>query len=168
MYERIIMRRIAFILIPVFVLLLGATAQDVAAKKPLPPLKISIQPIRTDISPSTIRPGEILEFKITAVSSMAADSMTIDVKLSGGTRIVAGESFWRGPAAKNEEKVLYLTVQAPEKGKGVIKASASVSSSGINFSAETQYELGAREKTKPEREGVKKKDHKGRPIIEYR
>lgn len=155
-------------LMAVFALVCGVTARDAAAKKPLPPLKISVQPTRTDISPSTIRPGEILEFKISAVSSVDAENMDIDVKLLGGAKTVAGDEAWSGPAAANEEKVLRLTIQAPEKGKGVIKASVSVSSSGINFSAETQYELGYKEKTKPDREGVVKKDQKGRTIIEYR
>jgi hypothetical protein len=163
------MKKIALMLAAGVVLFCGFAPPEVSAKKPLPPLKITIQPLRADISPSTIRPNDVLEFRISAVSFLAAENLTIEVDLTEGTRVVAGETGWSGPAAKNEEKTLLVTIQAPEKGKGAIKARASLSSpDGTRFSAEAEYELGVAEKAKPLREGVIKKDKRGRKIIEYR
>ncbi len=139
------------------------------ARKPLPPLQISIAPTQPGVTSALIKPGDVVEFKVTAVSFVDVQEMRIDVELMDGAKFVSGDTSWSGPAAKNEEKSFTLTIQTPETGKGRIKARVSLPpSDGTRFAAEAQYMLGPEAKTKPEHEHPVKKDSKGRNIIEYR
>lgn len=138
-------------------------------RKPLPPLKISIAPVAGTTS-AEIKPGDVVELKVTATSVMEVPEMRIDVRLTGGAKLVSGETSWTGPAAKNEEKSLLLTVQAPEKGKGRVTARVSTPpSKSARFFAQARFELGPEDKIKNKKhEPVIKKDSRGRDIIEYR
>ena len=139
------------------------------SKKPLPPLQIRIAPVQPGITPDQIKAGDTVELEVTAVSFMDGQELRIEVELIGGAKLISGDKLWSGPLTKNEEKTILLTVQAPEKGKGRIRARASIlSTDGARFSAETQYILGLETKTKPEQEHPVKKDNKGRNVIEYR
>ena len=161
--------------IPLYVLLLcvlfscalsGAAAPS---RKPLPPLRISISPVQPGIISDYIKPGDVIEFKVTALSSIDVPEMSIKVELVDGAKLVSGDTSWSGPAAKNEKKSVILTVQAPEKGKGALRARVSLPQSGnTRFSNQALYELGPEVKFKPEQEHPVKKDHKGRDVIEYR
>lgn len=103
------------------------------------------------------------------MSFIDVQEMRIEVELIGGTKLVSGDRTWRGPALKNEEKTIVLTVRVPETGKGRIKARVTIPpSDNTRFSSETQYVLGPEIKSKPEHEHPVKKDSKGRDIIEYR
>jgi hypothetical protein len=158
-------------LFSVFIALLSLfiTGEKSFAKKPSPPLQISITPVRADISASDIKPGDVVELKVSAVSFIDAQEMRVEVNLIGGAKLVKGDTSWSGPASKKEEKTLILTVQAPEKEKGRIKARvSSPPSGGARFSAEAEFILGPEVKTKPEKEPQVKKDSKGRSIVEYR
>jgi hypothetical protein len=151
------------------ILLSSMISEGKQSRKPLPPIHIYIAPVQSSITPAEIKPGQVIDFKVTAVSFMDGPEMRIDVKLTGGAKLVSGETSWTGAAAKNEEKTVILTVQAPEKGKGRIRARVSLPpSDGTRFSAEAQYILGAQLKSKPEQERPVKKDSEGRNIIEYR
>lgn len=151
-------------------LLLPALTCARQARKPLPPLQVRIAPAQAGITSDQIKPGDTVEFKVTAVSSIDVQELHIEVELSGGAKLISGDTYWRGPAAGNEEKIITLTVQAPEKGKGRIKARVTVPpSNGTRFSAEAQYVLGPDVKEKAARdERSVKKDRTGRDIIEYR
>ncbi len=139
------------------------------SKKPLPPLRISIAPVQPGITSDQIKPGDIIEFKVIALSSIDVPEMSIKVELVGGAKLVSGDMSWSGPAVKNEAKSITLTVQAPEQGKGMIKARVSLPpSDSTRFSAQTEFRLGPETKTKSAQEPVIKKDRKGRSIIEYR
>ena len=139
------------------------------AGKPLPPLRISIAPVQPGITSDQIKPGDIVEFKVTASSSIDVPEISIKVELVGGAKLVSGDTSWSGPAAKNEEKSISLTVQAPKNGQGRIKARVSIPpSDGPRFSAGAEYVLGPVSKSKPEQEHPVKKDSKGRNVIEYR
>jgi hypothetical protein len=141
----------------------------VPSRKPLPPLRISITPVQSGITPDQIKPGDIVEFKVTALSSIDVPEMSVKVELIGGADLVSGDTSWSGPAAKNEEKSITLTVQAPKKGMGSVKARVSIPpSGGTRFSARAEYVLGPLSKSKPEQEHPVKKDSKGRNVIEYR
>lgn len=95
--------------------------------------------------------------------------MRIDVDLTGGVRLVAGDTSWTGPMKKGEERKMLLTVQAPEHGSGNIRARVSLpSSKGARFSAEAHFELGQKAEKNEEQKPVTKKDSKGRDVIEYR
>lgn len=151
------------------ILLSAMISEGKQSGKPLPPVHISIAPVQSSVIPAEIKPGDAIDFKVTAVSFTDVQEMRIDVELTGGAKLISGETSWRGPAAKNEEKILLLKVQASEHGKGRIKARVSIPpSDGTRFSAEAQFMLGVEAKTKPEKEHPVKKDRKGRNIIEYR
>ncbi len=116
-----------------------------------------------------IKPGDIVEFKVTALSSIDVPEMNVKVELVGGADLVSGDTTWSGPAAKNEKKTITLIVRAPKKGLGRIKARVSLPpSDGARFSAQAEFRLGPEVKTKPAQEPTVKKDRKGRSIIEYR
>jgi hypothetical protein len=137
--------------------------------KPLPPLRISIVPVQSGITPDQIKPGDAIEFKIAAVSSIDVPNMSIKVNFSGGAKLVSGDTSWSGPAAKNEEKAIMLTVRAPKTGKGRIRAWVTIPpSDGARFSAGAQYVMGSDAERKPEQEQPVKKDSKGRSVVEYR
>jgi hypothetical protein len=139
------------------------------SKKPLSPLRINIAPVQAGITSDQIKPGDIVEFNVTAVSSIDTQELTINVELVGGVQLVSGDTSWNGPAAKNEEKSIALTVRAPRSGKGMIEAHVSIPpSDGARFSAGAQYTLGSEVKTKPENDRPVKKDLKGQDVIEYR
>lgn len=152
-----------------FMTMCSAKCSAWSAKKPLSPLQIRIAPVQPGITSAQIKPGDIIELKITAVSFIDVQEMRIEVELIGGAKLVSGDMSWSGPASRNEEKTIVLTVRAPEKGKGRINARLSIPpSDSTRFSAETQYVLGPEDKSKPEHEHPVKKDSKGRNVIEYR
>lgn len=136
--------------------------------KPKPPVQITISPVNTTIAPTNIKPGDVVEFKITASSHIEAQKMEIRVDLIGGAELVSGETEWNGPVAGNEEKSLVITVRAPLKGHGRIRAKAVIPvSEGTSFAAATSYALGGEEKKEKPRPPAKK-DSKGRDIREYK
>ncbi len=140
-----------------------------ASRKPLPPLRISITPAGHDIAQDQIKPGDVIEFNISAASAIDVQRMRIEVELTGGAELVSGNTSWSGPAGKNEEKTIVLTVRAPKNGQGRINARVIIpSSNGAQFSAAAHFVLGKEVKSKPEQEHPVKKDSKGSDIIEYR
>jgi len=150
----------------------GTSSWAGPATKPLPPVKISIQPVQPDVSSATILPGDTISFRITAMTFIEARELRVKVELSDGTELVSGQTTWAGPASKNEEKVLILTVRAPQKGVGKISVHAVLpGTAGASFAAESWYLLGAEPNKKASvfdaRPNVKK-DGKGRDVIEYR
>lgn len=136
--------------------------------KPRPPVQISISPVNTSVTPADIKPGDTVEFKVAASSRIEAQKMEIKVDLIGGAELVSGETEWSGPIAKNGEKSLIITVRAPFKGHGRIKAKAVIPvSEGTSFAAAASYTLGEEEKKEKARPPAKK-DSKGRDIREYK
>ncbi len=136
--------------------------------KPLPPLRVSIHPVRVDITSDRIQPGDIVELRITAVSGIAAPDMRIDLKLEGGAKLVSGATAWEGNAAQDKEITLTVSVKAPDSGRGKVRAVVSLPvARGPHYSSEAEFELGPDVKQKPEREPVIKKNSRGRSVIEY-
>lgn len=145
------------------------------AAKPRSPLQVSIIPVQSGLasaninSGADIKPGDVIEFKITGKSFADADELNINVELHGGVELVSGDTSWTGPVNKGEDKVLLITVRAPMHGNGRIRARISMSpSSGASFAAETEYHLGKNAENKPAAAPAIKKDNKGREIREYR
>lgn len=137
--------------------------------KPRPPVQVSIKSVQTGLLSEDIRPGDTVELKVTAISLTDAKEMQVEVETPGGAEVVSGEDKWSGPLVKGQEKVLLITVRAPQKGHGMVRAKAVIHlSEDVKFSAVAVYRLGTdlEEKNKPQPE--KKKDSKGRDIIEYR
>jgi hypothetical protein len=144
----------------------GAAAPS---RKPLPPLRVSIAPVQPGITSDRIKAGDIIEFKVTALSSIEVPELSIKVDLVGGTDLISGDTFWSGSAAKNEERSITLTIRAPKSGQGRIRVRVSIPpSGGPRFFASAEYVLGPVSKFKPEQEHPVKKDSKGRSVIEYR
>jgi hypothetical protein len=145
------------------------SAEGVSAKKPLPPLQVTIALVRQDIAPADIKPGETVDLVVKAVSMIDAPDMKINIELKGGVESVSGSLSWTGSAVQGEEKVLLITVRAPAKGHGRIKARASIHiSNGPHFSAETLLALGNEEQVKPAKSPPIKKDSRGRDVMEFR
>lgn len=145
--------------------------QTAEAGKPAPPLKVAISPVDSAITPENIKAGDIIEFKVTAVSFIDVSELSLEIELAGGTKLISGDTAWRGPAVKNEEKSITVTVQAPEKGKGRLSARAGIHlSAGTRFSRQALYTLGleVREKADSKNDHPVRKDKKGRDVIEYR
>lgn len=139
-----------------------------AGGKPQPPVRVSIAPVQEGITPENIKPSDVLEFRVTVNPLLDAREMRIKIDLSGGAKLISGEAAWTGPVTKNTEKVLFVTVQAPQKGKGKISVHVVIpSSQGSSFAGEAVYELGPGRQPKAGPEKPVKKDSMGRNIIEY-
>ena len=168
------MKKILFFLVLISILFppiaahAGWRVSGKSSGKPKPPVQIAIYPINASIVPTYIRPGDTVEFKIKASSRIEAQKMEIKVDLAGGAELVSGETEWSGPIAKNGEKSLVITVRAPLKGHGQIKAKAvTPGSGGTSFAATASYSLGE-EKKESKPKPPAKKDSKGRDIREYK
>jgi len=155
-------------LLLLFVLIIFS-AGGASAKKPLPPLQVTIALVRQDIAPADIKPGETVDLVVKVVSMIDVTDMKVIIELTGGVEAVSGNLSWAGPAVQGEEKVLAVTVRAPAKDHGKIKARASVHMpNGPHFAAEAQLALGSEEQVKPAERPLIKKDGKGRDVMEYR
>jgi len=154
-----------------FSLVLSTGVATPAKGKPQSPLQISIAPVDSSIMPEKIKPGDLVEFIVTAVSLADAEEMRISVALPKRSELVSGELSWSGPVSKNESRSLHFTIKTPDKQGGPIKARAIMpSSEGHSFSATAHYSLGVQAKSKDKAGIVRplKKDSKGSDVIEYR
>ena len=137
--------------------------------KPRPPLQIAISPVQSGVSPSDIKPGDVVELKITGKTHVETEKLDIRVELLGGVELVSGETSWIGAAKKGEDKALLITVRAPKHGNGRIRARVSLpQTGGAAFAVEAEYRLGADLEKKPSALPEIKRDNKGREIREYR
>lgn len=137
--------------------------------KPLPPVQISITPVQSGLSSSSIKPGDAVDFRVNILSSTDASEMRVRNTLDEGTELIAGDLSWSGAVHKGQEVTVSFTVRAPKKGKGKITSHVDVFSGDVLlYSSKTEYELGAPEKAKPGPPRGIMKDSKGRDVIEYR
>lgn len=152
-------------------LFMGQDASSAASSrtKPQPPVHISIAPDQPGKSASSIKPGDVVEFTISATSMVDTTEMRIHVKLADGAELVSGNLSWTGPAMKNEIKTLPIIVKVPPKGTGSVKAQLSITLSGDTvFTTSSEYALGVVKKSKPDSARPVRKDTKGHDVIEYR
>ena len=147
----------------------GAGAAEIKAKPQLP-VRIAIEPVQKALKAQGIKPGDIVELRITASTMKDADEVRIDAELQDGAELVSGATSWRGKAAKGAPNELVLGVRAPAGGTGTVKATVRVFRGGKQImKKETRYFLGG-EPSGPGRipaGAVIKKDAKGRDIVEY-
>ena len=137
--------------------------------KPQSPLQVSIAPVQIGLAASDIKPGDVVEFRISAKSFADAGELLINVELHGGLQLVTGDLSWRGAAAKGEVKTLLVTVRTPMQGNGRIIARIATSpESGASFAAQAEYLMGGQAQGKSATVAQEKKDSKGRRIREYR
>ena len=139
------------------------------SEKPKSPLSVSIAPLSGSIAAGDIKGGELVDIVVKVLSFVEADRMDLEIKLSGGIELVSGELEWSGPVQKNGETSHTITIRAPERGGGVIKARALILfSKGARFSDQALFRLGPPEKLKQTPLPPVKKDGRGREILEYR
>lgn len=139
------------------------------SRKPKPPLEIAIAPEQLGLTSADIKPGDSVAFTITARAQADLTEVVISVDLIGGVELVSGEASWKGGMVRGEAKVLTVTVRAPLKGAGAIKARIRTAGApGPGFGAETRFDLGGEGKSKPAPKKQIKKDAKGRGVVEYR
>jgi hypothetical protein len=168
MFWKIRMLTIA-LLFGLFVAQDASPAASSFKSKPQPPVQISIAPAQSGLLSSNIKPGDVLEFRVTVTSMVDTPEMQIQVKLDDGAELISGELSWTGPAMKNEMKILPITIKVPQKGIGSVKAQLSITlSGGTAFTTSSEYELGGTKKPKQESARPVKKDSKGHNVIEYR
>lgn len=139
------------------------------AAKPQSPLQLNISPARVGLIPADIKPGDAVELMISAQTFADTSKLKINVELHGGAELLSGVTSWTGAANKGDGKVMLITVRAPRHGNGWVKALMSMSpSAGASFATEAEYHFGQHALKKPVPLAVKKKDSKGREIMEHR
>jgi len=146
-----------------------ASAASVKKAKPQLPVQITIVAAQPGVTPENIKPGDVVDLVVSAVSFVDTEAMTLTVAIPDSAVLLSGDLSWTGPAKKGEKKTIPITVRVPQKGIGEIKAQMSISMDGSKtFTTSSQYSLGGSKKTKPEKKGPVKKDSKGEDVIEYR
>lgn len=137
--------------------------------KPRSPLQVTIVPAQSDVVPAGIKPGDVVEFKVTGKSPGAEGDMKIKVELVGGVELLSGDIAWSGFTQKGEEKSFLIAVKVPRHGNGIIRARVSMSpSSAASFTAVAEYCFGKYAEKKPSHLPEIKKDNRGRSIREHR
>jgi hypothetical protein len=164
-------RRSYIPILAVTALLLSAPASGAPPMKSKPqlPVQIKIEAAQPGVTPDSIKPGEVVDLIVSAISFADTDAMTITVILPEGAVLISGDLSWTGPARKGEKKTMPITVRVPQKGTGEIKADMSIRIEGRQaFSASSRFAPGEAKKRKPEQKRPVKKDSKGEDVIEYR
>lgn len=159
-----------YLLIVLTLLMVHSTSVAASARsKPQPPVQVSIAPVRPGLASSNIKPGDVVEFRVSVLSSLDASEMRVFNSLDGGADLVSGDLTWTGQARKGEETSVTLTVRAPRKGRGTIHSKIDIYSGDVLiYSTKVVYEMGAPEKSKPAQPRGIRKDSKGKDVIEYR
>jgi len=137
--------------------------------KPLPPVRVMLSPVQPGLESSSIKPGDVVEFKVSILSSVDASEMRVHSSLDGGAELVTGELTWTGQARRAEETSVLFTVRAPLKGKGKISTRVEIYSGDVLlYSTKAMYEIGITVKDKPDKPRGVRKDSKGQGVVEYR
>jgi len=138
--------------------------------KPVSPLQVSIAPTQSNFSSDDVKPGDVVELRITGKTATDADKLTIRVKLQGGLKLVSGNSSWTGAARKGEVQSWLISVKVLKSGVGgIVKARVSTpNTSGASFTSFAEYQIGQKASKKPELLPGRKMDGKGRSIREYK
>jgi len=133
------------------------------------PVQITIEAAQPGVTPDSIKPGDVVDLVVSAVSFVDTEAMTITVAIPKGAVLRSGKLSWSGSARKGEKKTMPITVRMPQKGNGEIKAEMSITLEGSKaFSASSRYAPGASKEPKQEQTRPKKKDSRGEDVIEYR
>lgn len=143
-------------------------------QKPRSPLQVTITPVQARSVSRPVGPGDVVDFKVAASTSVEAPEMSINVKLVDGASLVSGSLSWTGPARQREEKELFFSVRVPKTGTGKIRARVSIPGAGTRAaSQQTQYIIiTGQQHLEKIQQNMKsshpaKKDGKGRAVVEY-
>lgn len=150
-------------------LLAGVSSAASSKSKPMIPVGISIEATDAKMKPQNIKPGDVVEFRISAQAVRGADEVSIEITLQGGAELVSGDLKWTGKLSRTERKQIVISVRAPSTGTGKVMASITALRNGQTvMSKQATYALGSEEmsvKGKPAH-GMQK-DAKGRSVVEY-
>ena len=137
--------------------------------KPFGSVAVSITPAVEGVQVSQLKEGESIAMRVEAIPFVNADLLEVEVKLAPGLELVSGDLNWHGPVVKKETVTLSFTVRVTKKGKGLVKAKATLFAVGAEpFTHMASLQLGKREKREGAKAAKTKKDRQGRKIIEYR
>ncbi len=133
------------------------------------PVQISIEPAAANLKPEAIKPGEVVELRITARVPSGGEETAVEITLLDGAELVSGDLTWSGRLSANDVKQLVVSVRAPAKGTGRVVANVTVLRAGRGVMAkQAVFTMG------PEDLGVNgaparemRKDSKGRSVVEY-
>lgn len=140
----------------------------VQAAKPMSPLQIGIVADQSSLIAAAIKPGDVVNLRVTAKTHIDTEDLLLRAELHGGAQLVAGDLSWLGSANKGEERVLLFSVRVPKQGKGRIKVRSSISqSAAAPITAESEYILGNLPQKKSVATPPTKKNSNGRMIREY-
>ncbi len=153
-------------------LLLCATAAPAGAgakSKPMIPVQVAIEPTAAKMKPKDIRPGDVVEFRVTAHAVRGADEVRVDITLLDGAELVAGDLNWAGKLSGSEAKQLIISVRAPSTGVGRVTAAVSAVRNGkIVMTKQAVYTLGVNAGAAKGKPAPKtRRDSKGREVVEY-
>ena len=101
---------------------LGMGKSPVTSEKPRSPLSVTIEEGGT---PETGLSGAARSLLVTVSSAFDADEVVVTVRLTGGARLVEGESEWRIALSKGESASRTMVVEPPERGGGRVTVVAS-------------------------------------------
>lgn len=136
--------------------------------KPRLPIEVNIAPSQAGTIRQSIKPGDVIDLKISGKSPVHSGEMTIEAELMDGAELVSGDLLWTGPVGRGEEKNLIISVRAPQAGVGMVKARVTISKNGKTIlKREFRYALGPDLDQKTAPSYKLKKDSKGRSIVEY-
>jgi hypothetical protein len=162
-------RSLVFILVGITVLA-AVTSSGASMKnaKPRQPVQITIEAVQPGVTPDNIKPGDVVDLVVSAVSHVDTDAMTLTVAIPKGAVLISGDLSWTGPARKGEKRTMPITIRVPQKGVGEITAEMSIMIEGKKaFSASSRFMPGGAKKVKPEQRRPVKKDSRGQGVIEY-
>lgn len=138
------------------------------AAKPMSPLQVSINADQSGLIVAAIKPGDVVNLRVTAKTYIDTEDLLLRVELHGGAQLISGDLSWLGSANKGEERVLHFSVRVPKQGQGRIKVKSSISQlTAAPITAESEYILGNLPQKKSGAALPTKKNSNGRMIREY-
>jgi len=150
------------------------SAAENPGQKPQVPVQVSILPLHNGPAAKPIEPGDVIDFKVVAVSMVSTPEMKIQVKLVDGASLVSGRTSWTGPVQRNERKELLFSVRVPKAGAGKVRAKVIVTGPDTRTLVRKEQYIITTARQHLERSQKNgqsahpvKKDGKGRAVSEY-
>ena len=140
-----------------------------ATQKPQPPVHIVVAPVDAGAVQKGLKPGDVIDLNIEALSHMDADEMVLTVELPESLALVGGAAKMSGVVKKGDKKSLPISVKVLHAGEGEIVVQISLFSGGRSvFSFTTSYTLASDNQKRPDTVHPPKKDRNGAPVSEIR
>jgi hypothetical protein len=120
-------------------LVLAVAVSGVQAHGPVPkpksPLSIRIEPAVAEVT------GRAVDYRVTVVSVVDADHVSIEVTLPEGSVVHSGALHWQGSLSSDDKQVLRFRATVPDRSHAPIVAVAMMGEAGQSqFSARAVYQ----------------------------